>query len=132
MESYEGKIAQDIQSSQLEQADEAKTAESIQVQVTTHQFSIPTRVSLISQQMIDAATFTNNRAMFHKSQQYPALKSALTHYHDEIIDHDRPLYGCYKAPESMANYLGSNTYEGRKRLAQIAGKNLSYVSDIIQ
>ena len=115
------KIAQDIQSSQLEQADEAEASESIQTQVTTHQISIPTRVSLISQQMIDGASFTNDRAMFNKAQQYPALKSALTHYYDEIIDNDRPLYGCYKAIEAMANYLGSNKYERRKLLAQKAG-----------
>ena len=82
--------------------------------------------------MIDGASFTNDRAMFNKAQQYPALKSALTHYYDEIIDNDRPLYGCYKAIEAMANYLGSNKNEGRKLLAQIAGKNLSYVSDTIQ
>jgi len=126
------KISQDIQNSQLEQADEAKVTEPIQAQVTTHQISIPTRVSLMSQQMIDGASFTNDRVMFHKAQQYPALKSALTHYHDEIIGNDRPLYGCYKAIEAMANYLGSNKYEGRKLLAQKTGKNLSYVSDIIQ
>ena len=126
------KISQDNQNSELEQADDAKAKEPIQAQVTTHQMSIPTRVSLLSQQMIDAASFTNDRAMFHKAQQYPALKSALTHYHDEIIDNEMPLYGCYKAIEAMAHYLGSNKDERRKLLAQIAGKNLSYVSDIIQ
>jgi hypothetical protein len=120
----------------LELGDSVKPVERLQVQTTTHQITIKATASIVTQQMLDSVSFTNDESTVQKAQKYPALKSALLYYNEEIVDNDRPLYGVYKALEAIisqlqaANNLGEK--QARKKLAGLAGQTPSYVDDVIQ
>lgn len=109
----------------------------LQVQTTTHQITIQgVTASVITQQLPDSASFTHDEAMVQKAQKYPALKSALLYYNEEIVDDDRPLYGIYKALEGIITSL-QETYKldekkARKKLAELVCQPLAYVEDVIQ
>jgi hypothetical protein len=116
--------------------DSVKPVERLQMQTTTHQVTIKGTASIVTQQMHDSASFTNDAAMQQKAQTYPALKNALFYYNEEIVDDDRPLYGIYKAVEAMVTQLQTTFHleknEARKKLAGLAGQPITYVTDVIQ
>jgi len=117
---------------QLEVVDHIGVSERLQIISTTHQISIPMTASLVTQQMYDSASFTNDTAIWQKAQKYPTLKSAIFYYSEEVVDDERPLYGIYKALEAITSFLHKNEKVGRKLLAQLAGQSFSYVDDVMQ
>jgi hypothetical protein len=116
----------------LDLKDSVNPAEHLQMQTTTHQISLKVTYSIVTQQMIDSASFTNDEAIIQKAQKYPALKHALLYYNEEIVDDERPLYGVYKALEAITSSLHKNEKEGRKLLAKLAGQPFSFVDDVMQ
>jgi hypothetical protein len=88
----------------LEFGESVKPGERLQMQTTTHQVTIHGKASIVTQQMHDSASFTNDAAIVQKAQKYAALRDALLYYNEEIVDDDRPLYGVYKALEAIIAY----------------------------
>ncbi len=99
------------------------------LQATIHQATISGRARIVSQQMVDTASFTNDTLMVQKALKDPALKQAIAYFGDEVADASKPLYGVYKAIESITNHLGK---QGRKKLAQLASQSESYISDLME
>lgn len=116
----------------LELHDGVKVTERVQIQTVTHQVTMQGKARIVTQQMHDSASFTNDSPVLKKALKYPALKSALQHFSQEVVDDERPLYGVYKALEAITGYLDTNEKEGRKKLAGLAGQPFSYVDDVMQ
>jgi hypothetical protein len=76
-------------------------------------------------------SFTNDSIIVRKALRNTTLAHALNYYAEEIIDHDRPLYGIYKALEQISTHLGKGS-KGRGALATLAGKPRKFVDDIME
>jgi len=109
--------------------DRVGVVDRVQVQVTKQ---VPLTYTVVTQQIHDSASFTGDTPMLQKAQKYPALKSALLYYSQEVVDDDRPLYGVYKALEAMIDHLGRNQSDGRSALTRLAGQPRSYIDDVMQ
>jgi hypothetical protein len=116
----------------LELHDTAKVTDRVQIRTVTHQVTIKGSARIVTQEMHDNASFTNDSAMLKKALKYPALKSALFHFSQEIVDDERPLYGVYKALDAIIAHLDIKEKKGRKKLADLAGQSFSYVDDVMQ
>jgi hypothetical protein len=97
--------------------------------VTRREQLISGTASIVTQEIIDTASFNNNDDIFQKALTNPALKTALLHFYEEVADSDRPLYGIYKAIEAITKYLGN---DGRKQLGVLSGQDEIYVQDLMQ
>ena len=97
--------------------------------VTRRKKSISGTASIVTQERIDTASFSNNDEILQKALTNPALKTALLHFFEEVTDSDRPLFGIYKAIESIRKHLGN---DGRKQLGILAGHDETYVQDLMQ
>jgi hypothetical protein len=128
--------SQENKNHSLALGDSVEPVERLQVQAVTHQIAIKCSYSIVTQQMHDSASFTHDAAMQQKAQKYSALKDALLYYNEEIVDNDRPLYGAYKALEAIISHLQAannvDEKQARKKLAALAGQDLSYVNDVMQ
>jgi hypothetical protein len=125
-----------ITSHSIEPGDSGKPGAPLHRQTTTHQVVIPCMCSLVTHQMQESTSFTNDMAILQKAQKYPALKHALFYYNEEVLEADRPLYGIYKALEAMVSHFQVadklNEHEAKKKLADLIGQGVSYVSDTMQ
>lgn len=110
--------------------EQVKVRDRVQVQVTTHQIQVPLSYAVVTEEMRDTASFTNDETMVQKAGRHPALKSALLYYSQEVVDDERPLYGVYKAIEAMIGSLSGR--DKRNDLANMAGQPRSYVDDVMQ
>ena len=97
--------------------------------VTRREQNIEGKASIITQEMIDTASFSNSDVVAQKALTNPALKTALLHFFEEVADSDRPLYGIYKAIEAITKHLGA---DGRKQLGILSGNDETYVQDLMQ
>ncbi len=75
----------------------------------------------------DSESLGNQTALVEKCLKDPALASALSYFHEEVVDDDRPLYGIYKAVEALAKALPG----GRSELAKLGGYGKGYVGDVM-
>lgn len=116
----------------LELHDSVKVTERVQIQTVTHQANIQGKARIVTQEMHDSASFTNDSSVLKKALKYPTLKSALLHFSQEVVDDERPLYGVYKALEAITGHLDKSEKEGRKKLAGLVNQPLSYVGDVMQ
>ena len=110
--------------------DQVKVLDRVQIQRTTHQIQVPLSYAVVTEEMRDTASFTNDEVLVQKAARHSALKSALLYYSQEVVDDERPLYGVYKAIEAMIGSL--NGRDGRRDLANMAGQPRSYVDDVMQ
>ncbi len=99
--------------------------------VSTHQKTQSAAARIVTQDAFDSASFANDSAMASKTLADITLKRALHYYAREVVDADRPLSGIYNAVEVITNHLGGDKV-GRPKLAALARKNSSYVSDLMQ
>lgn len=95
----------------------------------THQVSITAKAYIVSQQMYDSASFSNDSSMVDKALNNLVLEKSLEYFAEEVVDDDRPSYGIYKALEVIINQFGKN---GRKKLGLLAGKNKKYISEVME
>lgn len=109
--------------------DQVSTSDRVQIQTLTHEVSITGRASIVTQEMHDSASFSNDTAMVSKALRDLTLEKALSYFSDEAINDDRPLYGIYKAIEVITKHLGGN---GNQKLGQLVDQNEKYVSDVMQ
>ena len=91
--------------------------------------TIAGKARIITQQIIDTASFSNDRTIVEKANNHHELKEALHHYHNEVAPNDRPLYGIYKALECLTKKIG---LDGRKKLGKLAGKDFAYVDNVME
>ncbi|HRZ19150.1 MAG TPA: hypothetical protein P5136_03780 [Methanofastidiosum sp.] len=78
-------------------------------------------------------SFIENSLLVEKALKDEALGQAIEFYSEEVTDSKRPLYGIYKAVESLTNHLGKEyPKKGRKVLGELAGKNKKFVDEIMQ
>jgi hypothetical protein len=77
----------------------------------------------------DSRSLASQQDLVSKAGKDPALNSALQYFNEEVANHDRPLYGIYKALEALTKALGHN---GRAMLGAFAGKSKKYVDDVMQ
>lgn len=108
-------------------SDEVKVTDRLQVR--TSQATITGKARIVRPQDHDSASFTNDIEMVRKAMHDPALEKSLGYFADEVTDDDRPLYGAYKAIETITEHFGSN---GRQRLGALVGKGKAYVDDLMQ
>ena len=114
-------------------SEEVKVSDRVQIGRQTHQVTITGMVSIANQQIHDSASFINDKIMVEKALKDSTLEQALGYYSQEVVEDDKPLYGIYKALEVITNQLGKGKEtEGRKLLAQLAGKPHSFVDDVMQ
>lgn len=104
----------------------AKSRETVTI---TRQVNIPGKATIITQKIIDSASFENDKEIVQKAEKYEELKEALLYYHNEVAPKDRPLYGIFKSIESLTKKIGK---DGRKKLGKLAGEDLKYVDDVMQ
>lgn len=60
-----------------------------------------------------------------------ALRDALKYYKEEIVDDVRPLYGVYKALETLCQKLGRGT-KGQTALASLANQPYKYINEVME
>jgi hypothetical protein len=92
---------------------------------TQANFSV--KACLIKPDLLDSSAFKNDIPLLRKSLSDKSLQKALIYFHEEVLDHERPLYGIYKAVEELCSAVG-----GRKNLGLLAGKDTGYVDDLMQ
>jgi hypothetical protein len=109
-------------------AAEVMLTERLQVQVT-HQATIQGTARIVTQDMHDSASFTNEQPMAVKALADPTLRSALRYYSEQVVGDDMPMGGIYNAIEVITKHLGG---DGRKKLATLAGQSKAYVADVMQ
>ena len=109
-------------------AADVKLTERVQV---VRQRTITGTARIVTQEMHDNASFTNDSEMVRKALHDPTLMKALRYFADEVVSTDQPLAGVYKAIETITNHLGGARF-GRPELARLAGKSSSYVGDLMQ
>lgn len=107
--------------------DTIQATDRAQVQVT-HKASISGSASIVTKEMHDSASFTNDTMMVEKALKDPVLAEALSHFNEEALSTERPLYGIYKAIEVITKHLPRE----REELGRLAGKSKSYVDDVMQ
>lgn len=90
------------------------------------------KARIVTQQMYDSASFSNDNIIVKKAQKYPVLKSAIIYYSEEVVEDLRPLYGIYKALEAIISYLDPEKKKGIKNLALLVNQPFSYVDDVMQ
>lgn len=76
----------------------------------------------------DSESFGNQTALVEKCGKDPALASALSYFHEEVVDNNRPLYGIYKAVEALTKVLPGR----QSALGKLAGYDKRYVGDVMQ
>jgi len=78
-------------------------------------------------------SFVENSLLVEKALKDEALRKAIEFYSEEVTDSKRPLYGIYKAVESLTNHLKKEHHkDGRKALGELAGKDETFVDEIMQ
>lgn len=98
--------------------------------VNTTSFTVGARVVSKS----DSASFLFNQPLVEKSIKDEILSKALNFYSEEVVDEKRPFIGIYKALEVLIDKLKANgeKKDGMKVLAELAGKSMKYVDDVMQ
>lgn len=104
-------------------ADTVFISDRIQVQVTQ-----PGNAFILSQAEHDRASFSYDSATVQKALLDPVLEKAVGYFAAEVVGDDKPFYGIYKAIEVITKHLGD---DGRKKLADLAGKNRKYADDLM-
>jgi len=108
---------------------DARLKVSERVQVRVNQATITGKARIVTKEMHDSASFTNDSTLANKILADATLRDALKYYADEVLDAERPLYGIYKAIEVITDKLGKN---GRRDLAAMIGEGKSYVDDLME
>ncbi len=125
--------SQEVKNHRLELGDSVKPVERLQAQTTTHQITIKTTASIVTQQMHDSASFTHDTRMINKALNNAVLRNALMYFNEDIINDDKPLIGIYKAIQEIAIHLGTGSEsKGQEELAKLAGENVKYVKEITE
>lgn len=75
----------------------------------------------------DSYDLKNQVELVSKCQKDPTLALAVKYFSEEVIDQERPMYGIYKAIESLAGKVG-----GREKLGILAGRNKKYVDEVME
>lgn len=77
-------------------------------------------------------SFTEDIEIAKKAETDETLAEALKHFHDEVIDHKKPMYGIHKAIEQIIKHMpGKNENEKRNKLAEITGYDRLYIDDLM-
>jgi hypothetical protein len=76
----------------------------------------------------DSRSLASQRVMVSKARNNPALSSALRYFNEEVVWHDQPLYGIYKALEALTGALSGD----RAALGALAGQDRKFVSDVME
>lgn len=98
---------------------------------TTHTLSVTAKARIV--ESFDSASVKDNKTLVNKASRDVTLRKALRYYSEEVINDDKPLYGIYKALESLTKQLErQGRRDGRKALGELAGKGKSYVNDVMQ
>ena len=78
-------------------------------------------------------SFMENSSLVSKALKDDALRKAIEFYSKEVTSSKRPLYGIYKAVESLTKHLDKeHPRKGRTILGKLAGKNKRFVDEIMQ
>lgn len=78
-------------------------------------------------------SFKENSSLVDKASRDDALREALEFYSEEVTDSKRPLYGIFKAVETLTKHLNKEyPQKGRKVLGKLAGENERFVQDIME
>lgn len=108
---------------------DARIKVSERVQVRVNQATITGKARIVTKEMHDSASFTNDSTLANKILADTTLRDALKFYADEVLDADRPLYGIYKALEVITDKLGRN---GRRDLAAMVSEGKVYINDLME
>jgi hypothetical protein len=117
----------------LELSDKIKLTDRVHINSITSIATLKGTARIITKEMYDSASFSNDSLLVEKALKYPFLKKVLSYLGEEVIDEEKPLYGIYKALELIThNFEGQEKNQGRKKLAELIGKGKKYVDDIME
>ena len=78
-------------------------------------------------------SFVENSLLVEKALKDEALRQSIEFYSEEVTDSKRPLYGIYKAVESLTKHLDKEyPRKGRAILGKLAGKDKRFVDEVMQ
>lgn len=100
------------------------------VTTTTH---IIKGMAYIIKKESDSFSFDDDVKMAEKALKDQPLSEALEYFGSEVVQGQRPLYGIHKAIELLMKHLGNgNEHKGRRKLATLAGKTETYISELTE
>lgn len=92
-----------------------------------NQMPISGTAQIVKQDLFDSSAFKSNIPLLKKCLTNYSLRKSLNHFHEEVLDSKRPLYGVYKAIEELCLAIG-----GRDKLALLVNQPVKYIDDLMQ